>query len=88
MAGYGKIPAVTKHSKANESKPPGPEVAAVLKKRLELLEQMAQLEKEYYKINSQLPFEMSHSSACVALQEQVENLRVRTSMYLKHGTRI
>ncbi len=57
--------------------------AARLKRRLLILSQMAELNKEYSLIDSKLPLEMSHSSACSQLDQQLEFLVARTPVYLE-----
>ncbi len=88
MSSYGKIPAAKNPDNVIKSSPPGPEVSALLKKRMEILRKMAELKKEYDQINNQLPFDMRHSSACDQLEDNLQHMEARTPVYLKHGVRI
>lgn len=71
---YGKIP-VDKDELPTRNR--------LLKKRLEILQEIVKLNKEYAKINSQLPLCMTHSSACPQVEQQLEFLTARTAVYLK-----
>lgn len=79
MSSYGKIPA---------AKPLVPEKTVLLKKRLDILRKMAELKKEYDQVNSQLPLEMTHSSACDQLEDNLKYLEARTPVYLKQSSRV